>query len=136
MDSKLIINGIIIGISISAPIGPVAIMTMRKTIYNGWFAGSLLGFGAIMADLFYAFIVGFGVSVVSDFISNYRYTIGMIGSGLLFYIAFKIFNVKPLQFFRTRKISNLKVFGDVLTGFFITITNPVSFIGFFALLLA
>ena len=59
-----------IGIIVSAPMGPVGVMCIRRTLNKGRWHGFMTGMGASMSDLAYAAVTAFGMSFVFDFINN------------------------------------------------------------------
>ena len=67
---ELILKGIMIGIIVSAPMGPVGVMCIRRTLNKGRWHGFMTGIGASMSDLAYAAVTAFGMSFVFDFINN------------------------------------------------------------------
>jgi len=67
-DISLFYRGLIIGIAIAAPVGPIGVLCIRRTLNGGLFSGLASGLGAASADAVYGFIAGFGLTLVSDFL--------------------------------------------------------------------
>ena len=66
----LIIKGLLIGVVASAPMGPVGVLCIQRTLNKGRWYGFVTGIGAAFSDIIYALITGFGMSFVVDFIEN------------------------------------------------------------------
>ena len=69
----LILKGILIGIIASAPMGPVGVLCVQRTLNKGRWYGFITGVGAVFSDFIYALLTGLGMSFMLDFISNTRY---------------------------------------------------------------
>ena len=65
-----VMKGFIIGIIVSAPMGPVGILTVQRTLNKGRREGLATGIGAVGSDFLYAIITGYGMSFVVDIIEN------------------------------------------------------------------
>ena len=68
MDLALPIRGLAVGLIIAAPVGPVNVLCIQRTLEKGWKSGLLSGFGAALADTLYGAIAGFGISLVIQFL--------------------------------------------------------------------
>ena len=66
----IIFRGLAIGILVSAPMGPIGVLCIQRTLNKGRRSGLATGIGASLSDLFYAMLTGFGLSIVVDFIEN------------------------------------------------------------------
>jgi threonine/homoserine/homoserine lactone efflux protein len=67
MDFSFLLKGLLIGFSIAAPVGPIGVLCIRRTLADGRLAGLLSGLGAASADALYGCVAGFGLTVVSIF---------------------------------------------------------------------
>lgn len=65
-----IFKGIIIGVIASAPMGPVGILCIQRTLNKGRWFGFVTGIGAACSDIVYALFTGLGMSFVMDFVNN------------------------------------------------------------------
>ena len=83
---ELMLKGLAIGVIVSAPLGPVGVMCIRRTLNKGRWHGFITGMGASLSDLFYAMVTGLGMSFVFDFINNAHnmFVLQLVGSILLF----------------------------------------------------
>ena len=87
----LIFKGMLIGMIASAPMGPVGVLCVQRTLNKGRWYGFVTGIGAAVSDIIYAGITGFGMSFVMDFVNDAqnRFYLQIVGSVLL--LAFGIY---------------------------------------------
>ncbi|MFW5539795.1 MAG: LysE family transporter, partial [Prevotella sp.] len=92
----MILKGILIGIIASAPMGPVGILCIQRTLNKGRWYGFITGVGAAVSDIIYAMFTGFGMSFVVDFINNpeYKFYLQIAGSLLLLLFGIYTFMTK------------------------------------------
>lgn len=130
MELIFIIKGLIIGISVSAPVGPVGILCMQKTINKGFRSGFVAGAGAASADIIYAVIAGFSLTFISDFLIDNQFVIRLIGGIFLAILGLKIFTTNPVKQIRKHQAEGKKYFTDFFTSFAVTISNPITILAF------
>ena len=122
-----IIKGILIGVIASAPMGPVGILGIQRTLNKGRWFGFITGVGAAASDIFYALITGLGMSFVMDFINNEhnKYLLQISGSIMLFIFGIYCFKSNPMK--NAHKSSNKKgtLTHNAITAFFVTLSNPL-----------
>ena len=133
-----IIKGFIIGVLASAPMGPVGILTVQRTLNKGRWEGFATGIGASISDIIYAVITGYFMYLVVDIIEDpiIALWIKVIGSILLF--AFGVYTFKSIP---KHKVvdeeapveTKNKLTGFIITGFAITASNPLIILPFVAL---
>ena len=128
MDSLFILKGIIVGISVSAPLGPLGILCIQRTLNKGVFSGLITGFGAALADKFYAAIAGFGISIIANFLQEYQLLIRIAGGIILLALGIIIFRTSPIKQIRQQKSQNM--IGYFISGLVITFTNPITIVVF------
>jgi threonine/homoserine/homoserine lactone efflux protein len=134
MEITFFLKGIAIGFFMAIPIGPIGIMCIRKTLTEGRLSGLIIGLGAATADLFYGCVAAFGLTVISDTLTDQRIWIRIVGGALLLFLGIKTFRAQP-------KDPNLKTNGggrirSYLTVVFLTLTNPVTIFAFIAVFAA
>jgi threonine/homoserine/homoserine lactone efflux protein len=134
MYFNLIIKGLILGISVAAPVGPIGILCINRTLNKNFKSGFFSGLGAATADLVYALVSVFGLSLISNFLIEQKFIIQIIGVIFLIYTGIKTIKKKDrtLDFKTTLNKGLLK---DYLSTLFLTFTNPFTlliFIGIFA----
>lgn len=133
MEWGLFIKGFIIGFSIAAPVGPIGILCIQRTLSNGNLQGLVTGLGAATADAFYGFIAAFGLTLISNFLIDQTFWFRLIGGLFLCYLGIRAFSKKPSSESVTLKKSS--AFSAYGTTFFLTLTNPMTilfFAGIFA----
>ena len=132
MDLGLPIRGLAVGLIISAPVGPVNVLCIQRTLEKGWRSGLLSGFGAALADTLYGAIAGFGISLVIQFLIREEFWIRLIGGILLMGIGVVYYRKPPrsLEAVQVRSSAN----SDFVSTFFLTATNPTTVLSFLAVL--
>ena len=128
---EIFIRGLLIGFSIAAPVGPIGVLCIRRTLAEGRLAGFLSGMGAASADMFYGAVAAFGLTAVQDLLLGQSDWLRLVGGIFLLYLGVKTFLSKPAQ--QTAITSRGGLFGAYLTTFFLTITNPITILSFIAI---
>lgn len=134
---NLIVTGIIIGLLVSVPVGPIGILCIQRTLNRGRMHGLATGLGATTSDLIYAVLVGFSMSFIVDFIEMHQMMIQISGSVIIFGFGVHIFRNNPVKQLSAsqRKPSTGDLFNDYLSAFGLCFSNPLIiflFIGLFA----
>ena len=131
----LIFKGIIIGIVASAPMGPVGVLTVKRTMNKGRWFGLATGLGAVLSDIIYAVITGLGMSFVMDFIERPRnmYALQLIGAVMLFFFGVYTYRSNPTKNVHPSSNHRGTLFQNSLTGFLVTLSNPLIVFLFVAL---
>jgi threonine/homoserine/homoserine lactone efflux protein len=125
-----LIKGLIIGLSIAVPVGPIGVLCIRRTMTQGRMVGFLSGLGAATADGLYGAIAGFGLTVLVDFIIGKQIWLRLIGGGLLCILGARTFLSKPAEQGTSVEGSSLR--NAYLSTFFLTLTNPMTILFFTA----
>ena len=124
------IKGVIIGLSIAVPVGPIGILCIRRTLTQGRIIGFLSGLGAATADAFYGAIAGFGLTFLSNLLVGQQTGLRLIGGGLLCIIGVKTFLSKPAE--QGSPVEGSTRWGAYLSTFILTLTNPMTILFFAA----
>lgn len=124
---QLIIKGLIIGIIASAPMGPVGILCIRRTMQKGRIYGLVTGMGAAMSDIIYALITGAGMAVVVNFVEDKQniFWLKLAGSILLFIFGLYMYRTEPKPAPESSAKGNGTLFQNFITGFLLTVSNPL-----------
>ena len=129
--TDLLFRGLIIGVSIAAPVGPIGVLCIRRTLDEGTVAGLVSGLGAATADALYGCVAGFGLTFISGLLVRQQFWFRLVGGLFLCYLGVKTFLTGPVQESTgDQKSSLLRAFA--LT-FFLTLTNPMTILSFVAI---
>lgn len=122
----MILRGIVIGVVVSAPMGPVGIYCVQRTLDKGRLSGFYTGVGAAVSDLIYCLLTGFGLSFIEEFINSHRDPIQLLGSIVLIFFGIWVIRKKPdgeLPADADHDYPSHE--GDILKGFALTFSNPL-----------
>lgn len=132
---EIVVKGMIIGIVASAPMGPVGVLCIQRTLNKGRAYGFVTGTGAALSDILYALLTGYGLSFIYDIISNQAtlFWLQIIGASIMFIFGLHTFRTNPMK--NTRNVSRNKssLLQNGITGFFITLSNPTIILLFLGL---
>lgn len=134
MDTAFLVKGLVIGFSIAAPVGPIGMLCIRRTLGDGRVAGLLSGLGAATADAIYGCIAGFGTVFVSTILLTQQVWLRLVGGLFLCYLGARTFLASPEE--RISATNPLGLAGIYLSTFFLTLTNPMTIISFAAIFAA
>lgn len=131
----LIVKGLMVGIIASAPMGPVGILCIQRTIQKGRAYGIVTGAGAALSDIIYALATGLGMSLVMDFIDNERniFWMKLAGSIMLFIFGIYMFRTDPRKCLHPSSNNRGTLFHNFTTAFLVTLSNPLIIFLFIAL---
>lgn len=134
MDFAFLIKGVIIGFSIAAPMGPIGLLCIRRTLAQGQAAGFLSGLGAATADAFYGVIAAFGLTVISSLLLRQQGWLSLGGGLFLCYLGLKTFTSSPPRATGAAMTAGtgqglLNAYASTL---FLTLTNPATILSFTA----
>ncbi len=123
------LKGLIVGIAVSAPMGPIGVLCVQKTVNKGKTLGFYSGLGAATADTFYAIITAFGLTYITNFLLRHQLYFEIIGISVLLALGLKMFFSNPVKQYKINRQNQKKgVFGDYISIFFLTISNPLTII--------
>ena len=124
---NFIFKGMLIGLIASAPMGPVGVLCVQRTLNKGRWYGFITGIGAALSDMIYAAITGYGMSYVMDVLSNQqtRMYLQIVGSIML--LAFGVYTYKSDPTKKIHRSGNGKgtLFHNGMTAFLVTFSNPL-----------
>jgi len=128
------LKGVLVGIVIAVPVGPVGVMCVRRTILDGKLAGFVSGLGAATADAVFGIIAGFGLTAVSDLLIDYQHWLRVAGGCYLLYIGGRAFAAEPPAELESESDAE-SLLGDFASTFALAVINPITvlaFLGIFA----
>ena len=122
-----ILKGLIIGILASAPMGPVGILCVQRTLNKGRWYGFVTGLGATASDLIYAMITGLGMSYVMDLINNAqnRFFLQVLGSLVLLAFGVFCYRSNPTRNMHHSGMTKGTYIHNGITAFLVTVSNPL-----------
>ena len=118
-------RGLAIGILVSAPMGPVGMLCIQRTLNKGRKSGLYTGFGAAVSDLFYCILTGFGLSFIEGFLERNQDIIQLIGSAVLIGFGLYIFRQNPSHKLKKAPDAATSHKTDFISGFLFTFSNPL-----------
>jgi len=130
-DFSFILKGMIIGFSIAAPVGPIGVLCIRRTLAEGRAYGLVSGLGAATADAFYGTIAALGLTLISSFLIDQANWLRLIGGAYLCYLGLKTFRSKPAE--RAAEAKGRGLLGAYTSTLFLTLTNPLTIFAFAAI---
>ena len=126
-----LIKGIVLGFSIAAPVGPIGVLCIRRTLANGIGNGFVSGLGAATADAIYGLIAVLGISAVSAFLLGHQSYLRLVGGVFLLYLGYITFKSMPAE--AAANASGEGLLGAYTSTLFLTITNPMTIMSFAAI---
>jgi threonine/homoserine/homoserine lactone efflux protein len=130
LDIYFFFRGLLIGFSIAAPVGPIGVLCIRRTLTNGRMSGLMSGLGAATADGFYGAVAAFSLTLISNVLVGQQLWFRITGGSFLLYLGIRTFLSKPSAKSVSDKKSSL--FGDYISTFILTIMNPITILSFAA----
>ena len=118
-------RGIAIGLIISAPMGPVGMLCIQRTLDKGRRAGFYTGIGAAISDLFYSLLTGFGLSFIEEFLERNQNVIQLVGSAVLIAFGVYLFRRNPSRGLKKPAEEHFSAKKSILGGFLFTFSNPL-----------
>ena len=116
---------------VSAPIGPVGILCIRRTLAGRYGLSIVTGLGAAAADTVYAVIAGFSLVSIAEFISRYNFCLRLFGGSLIIWIGILIFRT-PLKQTSIKTFKTETFLQSFTSSFFVTLSNPIVLLVFAA----
>jgi threonine/homoserine/homoserine lactone efflux protein len=125
-------QGIVLGFSIAAPVGPIGVLCIRRTLQNGFKSGVASGFGAASTDALYGTIAAAGLTLAADFLVRQQVWLGILGGMFLLYLGVSTFRSSPPE--TSSEVSKpSKLSGDYMSTLLLTLSNPITVFSFIAL---
>jgi len=134
MEPIFFLKGLIIGFAMAVPIGPIGIMSIRKTLAEGHSRGMIIGLGAATADSLYGSIAAFGLTFISDMITGQHFWVSLVGGGLLLFLGIRTFHAKRKD--PIIPYDDKGLLGSYISAFLLALTNPLTIFAFVAVFAA
>jgi len=127
----LILKGSVLGFSIAAPVGPIGVLCIRRTLANGFRSGLVSGLGAATADAIYGTIAAAGLTLVADFLVRQQLWLGLLGGGFLVYLGIKTLYATPQPEENASGKDSPR--GNYFSTLLLTLSNPMTIFMFAAI---
>lgn len=124
-------RGVVLGVIIAAPVGPIGLLCIRRSLERGLVTGLATGLGAAIADAAFSSVAAFGITAVLDMITSNMRLLQVVGGFFLLAVAFHSLTRDPKPLAAEPMAGNLPA--ATFTGFFLTATNPVTILGMSAI---
>jgi threonine/homoserine/homoserine lactone efflux protein len=128
MDVALLLKGFVIGFSIAAPVGPIGILCIRRTLTEGRAVGLVSGLGAATADAFYGSLAAFGLTFISTFLVSQQIWLRAVGGAFLLYLGGRTFLSHPASEAAAGSVRALPA--AYASTLLLTLTNPLTILSF------
>jgi threonine/homoserine/homoserine lactone efflux protein len=128
LDLHILLRGLVLGLSIAAPVGPIGVLCIRRTLAGGFRLGFVSGLGAASADAVYGSIAAFGLTALSDLLVRQQAAFQFLGGAFLCYLGVRTFLAVPASDRGTKEDRSLP--GALASTFLLTLTNPMTILMF------
>src|SRR5688572_6978734 len=127
-----LLKGLAIGFCIAAPVGPIGVLCIRRSLAEGTLIGLATGLGAATADAAYGCVAAFGLTAISDFLVGQKFWLGLLGGIFLCYLGVRTFFTKPAPGMESRLQAVSGLGSAYVSTLFLTLTNPMTILSFVA----
>lgn len=127
----LFVRGLVLGFAIAAPVGPIGLLCIQRTLNQGRLVGLLSGLGAATADAIYGAIAAFGLSLLTAFLVEQQMWLGLAGGLFLCYLGVRTVTAAPAD--HAAAVESRGLFGAYSTTLALTLTNPMTILAFIAI---
>lgn len=127
---SFLLKGLAMGFCIAAPVGPIGVLCIRRSLAEGMAIGLATGLGAATADAAYGAVAAFGLTAISDFLVGQKFWLGLIGGSFLCYLGVRTFRSRPAE--QAANVQGRGLAGAYGSTLFLTLTNPMTILSFIA----
>lgn len=131
MALYLVLQGILMGLVVAVPVGPLGLLCVNRALMLGPVYGLFSGLGVATADALAAGIAALGISLVSGFFTDYQAALRFVGGSFLCYLGYRIYRTEPGNPSPSGNVNGLV--GAYATTLFLTFSNPVTILSFVAI---
>lgn len=126
-----LMKGLLVGVSIAAPVGPIGLLCIRRTLADGPAVGFASGMGAASADAVYGAIAGFGLAAITDWMMGWDAALRLVGGLVLLWLGLATFRARPTG--RAAEAPGAAgLAGAYASTFALTLANPATIVSFLA----
>lgn len=120
---ELFYRGMIVGVLVSSPMGPIGMLCVQRTLAKGWRPGFVSGAGAALSDLIYATVTGLFMGLVVNFVEAHQHSLQIFGSIIIAVLGYYIFRNNPLKNLQRNQEQKQTLVQDFVTAFLLTFSN-------------
>jgi threonine/homoserine/homoserine lactone efflux protein len=131
MSVGLFLEGMIIGFAIAAPVGPIGVLCIRRTLAEGRASGLVSGLGAATADALYGAVAALGLTFITALLIGGEAWLRLVGGAFLVFLGVRTFLARPVE--RTAPSASSGLPGAYASTLFLTLTNPTTILSFTAI---
>lgn len=133
METTILLRGFVIGLSVAAPVGPMSVFCIRRTLASGRIAGIASGSGVAAADALYASVAALGLTSVTTFMTEHQSAIRIIGGFFLAWIGWRLLRAPAAPSSATAAVPGAATATAFASTFALTLTNPTTILSFAAI---
>lgn len=127
----ILVKGLVVGFLLAAPVGPIAVLCVHRTLSQSWLTGFLSGLGAAVADAIYGCVAALGLTLVSSPLVEHRNWLQVVGGAFLCIVGVRTYLSKAVERRPAPKWPGQV--GALFSALFLTLTNPMTFVAFAAI---
>lgn len=129
---ELLLRGMLVGLAVAAPVGPIGILCVQRSLSQGRMCGFVSGLGAATADACYGIVAALGLTVISSVLLDGKMVLQILGGMFLCFMGIKTFTSKPAE--KSAAAGREVRWGAFFSTFFLTVTNPMTILFFVSIL--
>lgn len=129
MDPTFLVRGLAVGFVIAAAVGPISLLTIRRTIAHGRLYGLVSGLGVALADASYGAVAAFGLTAITAVLVGARTGLALVGGAFLVWLAIRTIRAEPAVEIAERH-DRPGLLGAFLSIYGLTMTNPMTILSF------
>lgn len=136
MEPSFLLRGMVLGLAVAAPVGPIGVLCIRRSLAEGRTVGLVVGLGAATADAAYGAVAGLGLTIVSSFLVDQQAWLGLLGGAFLCYLGLRTLAARPAEEAAGDESRGGGLIGAYASTLFLTLTNPTTILSFAAIFAA
>lgn len=131
LDYTLFLKAMLVGLSIAAPVGPIGLLTIQRTLQGGWASGLATGLGAAVADALYGAVGALGVTWLIELLTSARLPLALGGGALLMWLAWQTWRAPLAE--SAAQSGGTGLWGQFAGTVVLTLSNPATILSFVAI---
>lgn len=130
----ILMQGLVLGVAIAAPVGPIGVLCIRRTLRDGWATGLAAGLGAASADAVYGGLAVAGLAAITSLLIGAQFWLQLVGGLFLIWLGISTLRSTPASpTASTAALCGRGLIQVYLTTFLLTLTNPATILAFVAI---